>query len=153
MCGNEQNSAAIRKALLSEKKPFWCWMEYTRKPYTFHHAPSHTPCKPEPMHHPFTCHVLFNNQCTFHLYIHVYAMHTLWSDTGMLELSFSCTVAKLQILLHLKWKEKKKSNEWMNEKPQKCTYTSMFQPFFPCLRGPPEVWYHSWTHLSLKYLQ
>jgi len=45
------------------------------------------------------------------------------------------------------------SNE-CREKPQKCMCMSNALAFlFSSLRGPPEVWHHSWIQLSFEYLQ
>ena len=47
--------------------------------------------------------------------------------------------------------KEKKMNEWMLRKATKVHV--YVQSFLPSLRGPPEVWCHSWIQLSLKYLQ
>ena len=42
-----------------------------------------------------------------------------------------------------------KKKKWCWEKPQKCMCMSNVLAFFSSLRGPPEVWHHSWIQLSL----
>ena len=47
------------------------------------------------------------------------------------------------------------SNKWSNESNVEKSHksTRVCPMFYPSLRGPPEVWHHSWIQLSLKHLQ
>ena len=109
-------------------------------------------------HTPFTMHLPIypanQNQCTAHLHatyllttnalsICIYMPCTPYGATHECYSMYCCKAANFIT------PQVERKNEWMKSH----VHIHVLAFFFPCVRGPPEVWHHSWIQLSLKYLQ